>query len=88
MLHLEAQDYQQFVSRAQIEGVFNRAAAHATKSPRMTKKAQNQRNPIKPEGSATLADMPAAPVTSLGVSEALQLFFEVNDGLWFQISLY
>jgi hypothetical protein len=78
MLHLEIQDYQHFVGRSQIEEAFNRAAASATKSPRMTKKAQNQRNSIKSEGFPALADIPAAPVGPFGIPEAVQRFFEVS----------
>lgn len=79
MLHLETQDYQQFVSRMEVEGAIARSAANATKSPRMTKKAaQNQRNQGRPNDPAnTMSELPNAPITPYGVTKAVQQFFEV-----------
>ncbi|KAF2096820.1 hypothetical protein NA57DRAFT_58707 [Rhizodiscina lignyota] len=80
-LHYETQEYEQYVSRSEIELVFSRSTVNATKSPRMTKKAAaNQRNqPRQGEAVTTLAEIPEAPVGALGVIAPVQTFFEINE---------
>lgn len=77
-LHFETQEYRQFVAREEVSTALDKSAANIVKSPKMTKKMQqNPRNQQNDQKSA-FSFVPAAPIGPLGITRPVQTFFEVR----------
>ncbi|KAF1808887.1 hypothetical protein P152DRAFT_404485 [Eremomyces bilateralis CBS 781.70] len=85
-LEIAVEKHSQFLPRGQIESLFNKPSPTQVQkpSPRMSKKAQNQRNKNQeppPPPSITQSDLPDSGIHNYGTTEAMINFLEINETL-------